>query len=123
MTNLFRAPGSFTVTSPTITGGIAPDISQNVTIQWGGNGGDAVLIQLGLLHEAGDAYAETVSCVASASTNSISVPAGTWTTWRTGRQVDVFVGRMQAGTGTIDFNNAGSQVVGIYWLYGAGFSR
>jgi len=33
------------------------------------------------------------------------------------------VGRATSGLGTVPYNNADSGYVGIYWLYGAGFTR
>jgi hypothetical protein len=51
---------------------------------------------------------------------SFTVPSSAWSSWTTGRYVDIVVGRARMPSGTIPVNNADSGVAGVYWVWGLG---
>ena len=51
------------------------------------------------------------------------MPSATWTTWPSGRIVDVFVGQVVEASGVLPWNGAESRMAGINWRYGAGISQ
>jgi hypothetical protein len=121
ITNILEAPNSFSVTAPNISGSSAPTISRTQSITWSGSGGDFMVMQFRLWNSAGTDFQEIVTCWARDDGN-FSLQ-NVWTSWTSGRQVDVLVGRAIEGTGTLPHTNAKSGMVGIYWVYGAGFAQ
>lgn len=121
VSDIVQAPSSFSVSSPNLAGSTPPTLSKSLSLSWSGSGGDAMVALL-MLHDASGAIAETVTC-AMRDDGSFSVPGSTWTRWASNRQLDVLVGRVKAGTGTVPFNNADSEFAGVYWVYGAGFTQ
>jgi len=127
--DIVRTPASFSVSSPAIGGSTVPSINRSsFTLTWTGSGGDYMLAYLGRdLHEEPPSsgnyvYTELVTC-ALRDDGSFTVPSSVWSGWAANDQMDVLLGRATAGTGTVPFNNADSQFVGIYWVYGAGQTR
>jgi hypothetical protein len=127
--DIVRTPGSFTVGSPAIGGSTPPPVNRNsFSLMWTGSGGDYMLAYLGRdLHEQPSGsgnfeYTELVTC-ALRDDGSFTVPSTVWTGWAANTQMDVLLGRVTLGTGTVPFNNADSQFAGIYWVYGAGTTR
>ncbi len=123
MSNILRTPSSFSVSSPAITGSSVPNLPQaGINFTWTGTGGDYILIEIGMFNSGGTGYQTDVTC-AVRDDGSFTVPSSVWTSWPVNRQLDILVGRATKGTGTVPYNNADSGYVGIYWLYGAAFTR
>lgn len=122
VSNLALAGSTFNVTTPNVSGTNPPQITRSQNVQWTGSGGDYVIIQFLRLNSAATAIDESVMCVAK-DDGAFPVTSSAWSSWPTGRQVNVYVGRVYTGTGTIPYNNAASGVVGITWIVGAGFSE
>lgn len=111
-----------TVSSPAIAGASAPNISRGQTFSWSGGSADYTLIDLQMRNEAGTATAAAVTCVVN-NDGSFTVPSSVWSSWPTNRIVDVYVGQVVEGTGTLPWNSSTSRLAGISWKYGAGISR
>ena len=52
---------------------------------------------------------------------AVTVPSTIWSDWSTFDQMSILIGRVKEPTTTLPYNNADNGVVGIYWLYGAGY--
>ena len=121
-TDLFvQTPGAFAVTIPSISGFEPPNITRSQLIQWTAGSADMVLIELLMYDFTATEIEQTVACV-TADYGSFEIPYSAWTSWPTGRQVTVLVSKLNEATGTLDFNNSQSRMVGMYTVYGAGFS-
>ena len=127
--DIMRTPASFSVSSPAISGSTPPAINRSsFSLTWTGSGGDAMVAYLGRdLHEqpAGSGnyvYTELATC-ALRDDGSFTVPSSVWTGWAANDQMDIILGRLVTPTGLVPYNNADSQFVGIYWVYGAGQTR
>jgi len=117
----FQQAGSYDL--QTVTSSEFPSFAQSaLSFTWTGTGGDFVLLELALVNSAGTGYQFDVTC-AVRDDGSFTVPSSAWPSWATNRQMDILVGRATSGLGTVPYNNADSGYVGIYWLYGAGFTR
>jgi hypothetical protein len=119
--DVLTVPSSFTVTGPNIAGSTPPNITRSAfNISWTGSGGDAIVLYLGKRDSTGATpWDELVTC-AVRDDGSFTVPSSTFSSWTTGRYVDIVVGRMKLPTGTIPYNNADSGFAGIYWVWGLG---
>lgn len=118
---LVVTPASFSVTQPAVSGSTPPTITKSLALQWQTSGaGDYVLVILN--RYSGSSVVETVTCVAT-DDGAFQVPSSAWTGWSSGSQMDVLVGRAKEATGTFQHNDATSGVLGVYWVYGAGFQQ
>jgi hypothetical protein len=120
--DLARAGSSFSVSQPRIDGPQAPEVSRSLNVTWSGSGGDFVILYLARRDSSGRTAEEEVFCIAN-DDGTFQVPSSAWTAWPTGRQLDIQVGRANRGAGTLPYNGARSEVYGIRWIYGAGFTR
>lgn len=119
---LIVTPTSFSVSQPAIAGSTPPTLSKAISFQWQTSGaGDYVLILLNR-YNASFVMQETVTCVAN-DDGAFNVPSSVWAGWSSGGQLDVLVGRAREASGTFEHNNATSGVLGVYWVYGAGFQQ
>lgn len=84
--------------------------------------GDAVIIQVGMLNVAGDAFEEELYCV-SRDVGSFTLPEEMWTRWARDRYVNVLVGRYRTGNELVPWNQGRMEVAAQFWWYGAGISR
>jgi IPT/TIG domain len=117
-----KTPTSFSVSTPAISGTTPPNITRSQTINWTAGSADRVLIMMGLVNSAGTDYDQFIYCVAT-DDGAFAVPSSTWTSWPSDRQVNIWVGKAMESGALLDFNNSESRVLGIYWNFGAGFSR
>lgn len=123
VSGILDTPGSFSVSAPAIQGNNAPSVSQNFSVAWsGGSAGDGVLLTLQMMNSAGTTVEESVTC-ALRDDGAFNVPGGTFKGWAANRQLNIFVSRYKLAQATIDFNNAGTAVMGEYVVYGAAFTK
>ena len=120
MKGIVETPASFKVSSPAIHGTSPPNVSQSTSLSWGGSGGDYMLAYF--LRYEGSAIIDEVSCVMK-DDGSFTVPSTVWSDWSKGDQVSVLIGRALEPSTTLPYNNADNGVVGILWMYGAGFQN
>jgi hypothetical protein len=116
-----QTPGAFAVTTPSISGFEPPNITRSQLIQWSAGSADMVLIELLMYDFTSTDIEQSVVCV-TPDYGSFEVPDYAWASWPTGRQVNVLVSKLKEASGTLDFNNSESRMVGMYTVYGAGFS-
>jgi hypothetical protein len=122
VTGFVKTPTSFSVSTPAISGSTAPNITRSQTFNWTSGSADRVIIMMGLINSAGNAYEQFIYCVTS-DDGSFAVPSSTWTSWPSDRQVNLWIGKAKESGAILDFNNSESRMLGIYWNFGAGFSR
>ena len=117
-----ETPASFSVTSPSIEGPYVPYIYRSQTITWESGGADVVWIELTLTNSTGTAAEQTVVCTTS-DTGSFSVPSYVWTSWPTGRQVNLRVSKITESSALLPHNNSEARISSFYSVLGAGFSQ
>ena len=111
-----------TVTVPAITGDAVPYIDRAQAFSWSPTGADWVLITMGVLDSTGAGYAEVVNCVAM-DDGRFTMDGDQFSSWPTGRQVNVFVGTVYESTPALPWNNGRGALFGLARVYGAGFSQ
>ena len=115
--------GAFTLTVPAISGATPPTINRTAfDLRWSGTSGDVIVVVLYLYDAGGSSVVETVTC-ALIDDGSFTVPATIFGSWASDRRLDLLIGSYPSPPGTLPFNHAESQFVGMYYLYGAGFTR
>jgi hypothetical protein len=115
-----RTPASFTVTEPAISGTTAPTVPQNFRLSWSGSDGDYMLARI-IRYQAG-AVAQTVDCVLT-DDGTHQLNGSEFTGWNSGSQLLIMVGRVRTGSGTLPYNRASTEMVGIQWIVGAGWQQ
>ena len=120
VTGVLKTPNAFSVTEPTINSDAPPTIFQYLfDLNWNGSGGDFILVILN--RYSGSTVAEQVTC-ALRDDGQFTIPPTVWSSWTSDSQMDVLIGRGKTGTGVLPTSNADTRAVGIYWVYGAGFT-
>lgn len=124
MSDLVSMPQAFSVSAPRVDSDVPPQVSEGFSLAWTHpDAADGVLVQLQLRGSNGTSVQESVSCWLR-DDGAHNVPANVWNTqWAAGRQLDIFVTRYTAGSGTVPFNNADSAMAGEYIVYGAAFTK
>ena len=114
-------PAPFNVTYPAIDASIVPYISRTQTINWDAGGGDVVWIEMARIDALGTGVEEGIICIVN-DTGSFTVPSSAWSSWPSGRQVNLFVSKSIDTHTTLPHNNSEVRVSGKYTVFGAGFS-
>jgi hypothetical protein len=123
LTDVFDVPSEFVVTNPAIAAGTFPEIDASHHFEWSTEGeGDAILLQVGMLNAAGDAFQEELWC-ASRDVGSFTLPGTRWNAWTPDRQIHVLIGRYNTGRGLLPWNQGRIEVASQVWYYGIGRSR
>lgn len=121
--DLAEVPSGFSVSVPSIGGSSVPRVSRSsFNLTWSGSGGDYMVAYLAMWNAGGTDWGEVATCVLR-DDGSFTVPSATFSSWPTDRQLDIILGRVKIAGGTVPFNNADSQVAGVYMVYGATFTQ
>ena len=88
---------------------------------WSSGAADAVLIEMIMLDATSTAVDQSITCLVW-DDGYFTVPSSAWPYWPTGRQVNVFVSKLQEASGILAFNNSESRVLGATGVMGAGIS-
>jgi hypothetical protein len=65
---------------------------------------------------------DQVTCALNDDGN-YNVSGSVFSGWNVGGQVTIVLGRARTGSGVLPHNNAGSSLVGVQWMIGAGFQN
>jgi hypothetical protein len=124
MSDVVKGSNTFSVTSPNLNVAQLPSLTRtNLSVAWsGGTRGDAVLIVLSRYNADQTAIDEQVSCAAT-DDGSFTIPSSAWNSWANNRVVAISIGRAVKDTGTVPYNNAESQMVGVYWIVGGAITQ
>ena len=114
-------PLSTTVSSPDIGGFSPPSLFRSQSFVWSSGAADAVLIEMIMLDATSTAVDQSITCLVW-DDGYFTVPSSAWPYWPTGRQVNVFVSKLQEASGILAFNNSESRVLGATGVMGAGIS-
>lgn len=124
ITGAVEVPAAFTVSVPDMARPNPPDVFRTTTLNWGGSGGDYVLIyMLRQFENLGGWVNDGVVTCAVPDTGSFTIPVGTWPDWYNNDLLHIQVGRAYQSDTVLPHNNAENRMVGIYWYYGAGNTR
>jgi len=120
----FTAPAPFVLDEPVLDVPEPLPMTADQHFGWNTDAetGDAVIIQVGMLTAAGDAFEEELYCV-SRDVGSFTLPEEMWTRWARDRYVNVLVGRYRTGNELVPWNDGRMEVAAQYWWYGAAVSR
>ncbi|MFH1467345.1 MAG: IPT/TIG domain-containing protein [Pseudomonadota bacterium] len=114
VSQLARTPASFTITSPAVSGSVPATVSRNsFNLQWTGSGGDRMLIQGLMLNAARTGVDGWAQCVVT-DDGSFTIPPTAWTSWTSGRYIQLNMVRASEQGGTIEYDNSESRVLGEY---------
>lgn len=110
-----QVPTGLTITSPSLDGSTPARTSRQFTVQWDGPFGDGVLLYLE--RQRGGATQEVVTCWVQ-DDGSFALP-NLWTDWQTDDGVLFYAGRYNEPSNVLlPYNNARSNVLGIFWTVG-----
>lgn len=118
--NFVRTPTGLNVTNPAVTGSTLPYLSSNQTFNWSGTDADYVLITLWVL-DASQANIDKVISCAAPNTGNFTMPSSAWGGFVTDRVTHVRIGAVKETTGTLP-SGARTQMVGINWIHGGGYT-
>ena len=121
LSDFAQTPSAPVLTSPSITGTSAPSIDRFHFLNWSPSGADWMLITLTKMDSSGSNVDEIVHCVAE-DDGSFTVDGSQFASWSSGRIVYINFNAVIEASGILPWNQAGSQVVGMYGVLGAGFS-
>jgi hypothetical protein len=113
-------PPRFAVTEPAIDNGYLPYADRATRIEWTGSGGDYVLIEI--WRELRTGGSDHLWCSAP-DTGSYTVDPAAWPFWAPNTSLRLKVGRALEAGGVVPTNNGDNRLAGIYWVYGAAYSR
>jgi len=114
LSQLARTPASFTITSPNVTGTNPYTIARNnFSLQWSGSGGDRMLI-IGLMMNAGGTAVDDVAYCVASDDGSFTVPPAAWSSWTSGRMIQLVMVRATEQGGTVPYDDSESRVLGEY---------
>ncbi len=120
--DVLRAGGNVTVTQPAIQGNNPPDIYRNQSVRWTAGDADWIIIYMLMLDATQTSIEQGIICVVS-DDGVFDVNSSEFTSWTTGRQVNILFTPVRETTTILPHNNAESRVAGMYQMVGAGFSR
>lgn len=119
---IVATPSVFELTGPALEDEIGELGIGDLDLTWEGGRGDGMFVSLELYNAASTSVEERVTCWV-ADDGSFNVPRSVWTGWTANRLLYVRLGRYKESTAVVPLTNSVSQVVGIYWLLGAAFTR
>ncbi len=117
-----RTPARISVNNPNFGGSSPPNISRGQTITWSGSGGEAVWIILSKLNASSTAVDQQLYCLAQ-DDGSFTVPASSWASWQTGRQVNALIGRVTESNARIWYNESEARIAAVTWILGGAFAN
>ncbi len=119
---LGQVPPSISVTAPSITGSTVAQVASSFNLAWTGEAGDFVIVELGVVSSTGSGYDQAVAC-RLVDDGAFTVPSSTWSSWPTGRQLNIFVYRVVVGEGAVPWNGSTASVMAVNGVYGAVVTR
>jgi hypothetical protein len=120
--NFIQTPDRISVSMPNFGGSIPPYMSRGQTFRWSGSGGEAVWILMHKLDASASAIDQTLYCIVQDDGN-FTVPAASWSSWETSRQINVLVGRVVESGTRIWYNESEARIAAITWNLGGAFSN
>lgn len=115
---LFRTPGLFSLSRPSIASSSVPWVQQNVVLEWTGTPADALLVEL--RRYEGSSVVDEVRCALEDDGYHV-VPESVWSGWSAYDQMTIRVGRARRLDAELPGSGASNQAVSILWLVGAAF--
>ena len=88
------------------------------TIRWTASSGDAVWLSLLLGDSTGSTVAQQLICVVE-DDGEFTIPGALWTSWSSGRNMNIAIGRYVESSAPIPYNDSESRVGSISWMVGA----
>lgn len=118
MDDLVTMPDRPEVLNPLLNDSAPPAAGPDIDLQWvPSTNGDYVVAILTRLDATGQ-EAERATCLLT-DDGQHTVPVDTWAEWVPGTFVMVQLGRIGRKDRTLPHNRASSELVGVYWVYGA----
>jgi len=120
--DILRAGGDVIVSEPAIQGNNPPDISSNQSFRWTAGDADWIIIYMLMLDASQQNIDQGIICVVS-DDGVFDVNSSEFSSWPTGRQVNILFTPVREEHALLPHNNAESRIAGMYQMVGAGFSR
>ena len=120
--DILRASGDVTISQPAIQGNNPPDISRNQSFRWTSGSADWILIYMLMYDTAQENIDQGIICVV-ADDGMFDISSSEFSSWPTGRRVDILFTPVREYNTTLPHNNSESRIAAMYQMYGAGFSR
>lgn len=111
--------GTFSITKPPMNGDVPPRVPSEFDLAWPGAGqGDYVLA---LIHRYNpDNSYEQIRCLLK-DDGHFRVESHVFDQWWSGELMTIRLGRAKRARGSFPQDGAGSGVIGVYWVLGAGY--
>ena len=120
--DILRTSGNVTITQPAIQGNNPPNIDRNQAFRWTAGDADWIVIYMLMIDASNTSIEQGIICVVS-DDGAFDVNTNEWSSWPTGRQVNILFTPAREETTILPHNNSESRVAGMYQMVGAGFSR
>lgn len=107
------------ILAPDINATFPPSVAADFELQWQPSMTGSYLVAIVSRTTGGGATIEERATCLLADDGQHAIPATTWSAWVPGEFLIVQLGRVSVTDRTLPHNRSTSQLVGVYWVYGA----
>lgn len=116
---LVRFPTRPEILAPDIDAAFPPSVPSDFELRWEVSPSSSYMLAIVSRTTGGGAVIEERATCLLADDGQHAIPATTWSAWVPGEFLIVQLGRVSLTERTLPHNRSTSQLVGVYWVYGA----